>query len=48
MKQRVTPETYKKMNEEFEEERTPFRIIIPTQEQIDKCLNQQDHETTNT
>ena len=48
MKQRVTPETYKKMNEEFEEEGTPFRIIIPTQEQNDKCLNQQDHETTNT
>ena len=36
MKQRVTPETYKKMNEEFEEEGTPFRIIIPTQEQIDE------------
>ena len=48
MKERVTPETYKKMNEEFEEEGTPFRIIIPTQEQIDQCLNQENHETTNT
>ena len=32
----ITPETYEKMNEEFEEEGTPFRIIVPTQEQIDE------------
>jgi len=31
----ITPETYIKMNEEFEREGTPIRIIVPTQEQID-------------
>ena len=31
----ITPETYEKMNEEFEEEGLAFRIIVPTQEQID-------------
>lgn len=31
----ITPETYEKMNEEFEEEDMAFRIVIPTQEQID-------------
>jgi hypothetical protein len=33
---KITPETYEKMNEEFEEEGTPFIIAIPTQEAIDK------------
>ena len=32
---RITPETYEKMNEEFEEEGLAFRINVPTQEQID-------------
>ena len=32
---KITPETYEKMNEEFEEEGLAFRIIVPTQEQID-------------
>ena len=31
----ITPETYIKMNEEFEREGTPIHIIVPTQEQID-------------
>ena len=31
----ITPETYIKMNEEFEREGTHIRIIVPTQEQID-------------
>ena len=31
----ITPETYEKMNEEFEEEGLAFRIIVPTQEEID-------------
>ena len=31
----ITPETYEKMNEEFEEEGLPFRIKVPTQEEID-------------
>ena len=33
---RITPETYEKMNEEFEEEGLAFRIIVPTQEKIDE------------
>ena len=31
---KITPETYEKMNEEFEEEGTPFKIKVPTQEEI--------------
>ena len=31
----ITPKTYEKMNEEFEEEGLAFRIIVPTQEEID-------------
>jgi len=34
--EKITPETYEKMNEEFEEEGLAFRIIVPTQEEIDK------------
>ena len=33
--EKITPETYEKMNKEFEEEGLAFRIIVPTQEQID-------------
>ena len=33
--ERITPETYEKMNEEFIEEGLAFRIIVPNQEQID-------------
>ena len=33
--EKITPETYEKMNEEFEEEGLPFRIKVPTQEEID-------------
>ena len=33
--EKITPETYEKMNEEFEEEGMAFRIIVPTQEEID-------------
>ena len=33
--EKITPETYEKMNEEFEEEGLAFRIIVPTQEQVD-------------
>jgi len=36
MTEKITPETYEKMNKEFEEEGLAFRIIVPTQEQIDK------------
>ncbi len=35
MMEKITPETYEKMNEEFEEEGLAFRINVPTQEEID-------------
>ena len=38
--EKITPETYEKMNEEFEEEGLAFRIIVPTQEQIDKWMEE--------
>jgi len=34
--EKITPETYKEMNEEFEEEGMAFRIVVPTQKAIDK------------
>ena len=34
--EKITPETYEEMNKEFEEEGVPFRIIVPTQEEIDR------------
>ena len=37
---KITPDTYKKMNEEFIEEDIAFRIAVPTQEQIDKWQSQ--------
>ena len=33
--ERITPETYERMNEEFIEEGLAFRIKVPTQEEID-------------
>ena len=39
MFEEITPETYEKMNKEFEEEGLAFRIIVPTQEQIDEWRN---------
>ena len=33
--EKITPQTYEKMNEEFKEEGLAFSIIVPTQEQID-------------
>ena len=38
--EKITPQTYEKMNEEFIEEGLAFRIIVPTQEQIDKWLEE--------
>ena len=35
---KITPDTYIKMNDEFIKEGTPFVLTIPTQEQIDDCL----------
>ena len=38
--EKIAPETYEKMNEEFEKEGLAFRIIVPTQEQIDKWIEE--------
>ena len=35
----ITPETYKEMNKEFEEEELAFRIEVPSQEQIDEWMS---------
>ena len=35
---RITPQDFIDMNKEFEEEGTPFSIIVPTQEIIDEKL----------
>ena len=35
----ITPQTYIDMNKEFEEDNTPFTIVVPTQEAIDKWQN---------
>ena len=46
---KLTPQTYIDMNKEFEEEGTAVRIVVPTQEQIDKWQNWKDpdmHERT--
>ena len=42
MFENITPETYEKMNKEFEEEELAFRIIVPTQEQIDEWRDRHD------
>lgn len=34
--EKITPETYEKMNEEFIEEDMNFRWIVPSQEQINE------------
>tara|TARA_B100001094_G_scaffold189307_1_gene183488 strand:- start:68 stop:202 length:135 start_codon:yes stop_codon:yes gene_type:complete len=36
---KLTPETYEEMNKTFEEEGTPLRIDVPTQERIDDWQN---------
>ena len=36
---KITPQTYIDMNKEFIEDDIPFRIVIPTQEAIDKWQN---------
>ena len=36
--EKLTPETYEKMNKEFEEDDLSFRIVVPTQEEIDKWV----------
>ena len=41
--EKITPETYEKMNEEFIEEGLAFRIIVPTQEQIDDWIERSKH-----
>ena len=41
--EKITPETYKKMNEEFIEDGLAFRIIVPTQEQIDDWIERSNN-----
>ena len=40
--EKITPETYEKMNKEFEGEGLAFRIIVPTQEEIDEWRKRHD------
>ena len=35
---KITPQDFIDMNKEFEEEGTPFSIIIPTQDEIDEKI----------
>jgi len=42
--EKITPETYHTMNEEFEEEGLAFRIIVPTQEQIDQWIERSNEQ----
>ena len=42
--EKITPETYEKMNKEFEEEGLAFRIGVPTQEQIDNWIKKSQQE----
>ena len=42
--EKITPETYEKMNKEFEEEGLAFRISVPTQEQIDNWIKKSQQE----
>ena len=43
--EKITPETYEKMNKEFEEHGLAFRIKVPTPEEIDdwQQRNQREH-----
>ena len=41
--EKITPKTYEKMNEEFIEEGLAFRIIVPTQEQIDDWIERSNN-----
>ena len=42
--EKITPETYEKMNEEFIEDGLAFSIIVPTQEQIDDWIGRSNDE----
>tara|TARA_A200000159_G_C7127157_1_gene257301 strand:+ start:423 stop:554 length:132 start_codon:yes stop_codon:yes gene_type:complete len=42
MTEKITPETYEKMNKEFEEEGLAFTIEVPTQEKIDEWEKKSD------
>ena len=42
--EKITPETYEKMNEEFIEDGLAFSIIVPTQEQIDDWIKRSNDE----
>ena len=40
---KITPDTYQQMNDEFIRDGIPFTITIPTQQQIDECLERSKH-----
>tara|TARA_B100000524_G_scaffold331743_1_gene218475 strand:- start:448 stop:579 length:132 start_codon:yes stop_codon:yes gene_type:complete len=42
MKEKITPETYEKMNKEFEEDGLAFTIEVPTQKEIDEWQKECD------
>ena len=41
--EKITPETYEKMNEEFIKDGLAFSIIVPTQEQIDDWIERSNN-----
>ena len=41
--EKITPQTYEKMNEEFIEDGLAFSIIVPTQEQIDDWIERSNN-----
>ena len=43
MTEKITPETYEKMNKEFEEHGLAFRIRVPTQEEIDNWVERSNN-----
>ena len=43
---KITPQDFIEMNKEFEEEETPFRVLIPTQDQIDEKLKLQKTDSS--
>ena len=42
MNEELTPAVYENMNKEFIKEDLPFRVTIPTQEQIDNASNDKE------
>ena len=43
---KITPQDFIDMNKEFEEEGTPFSLLIPTQDEIDEKLKLQKTDSS--